>query len=74
MKACKEEKVLIEQYQTDNAGYYLYGNSNKTKCLSSNKINKNCLECNDENNNIICNKSPKVYELINDLCIEIECQ
>ena len=44
MKACKEENVLIEQYQTGNDGYYLSGNSNKTKCLSSNKINKNCLK------------------------------
>ena len=72
-KSCKEEEDYIEQCKTCNEGYYLSNNTNKKECISCNKI-ENCAECNEINNNLICNKCQEGYQLLDNLCIEKNCE
>ena len=72
-KECKDDEDLINQCKICNEGYYLEENSNKTECVSCNKI-EDCMECNEDNNKLICNKCREGYELINNSCIEKNCE
>ena len=72
-KECKDDENIINQCKICNEGYYLEENSNKTECASCNKI-EDCTECNEDNNKLICNKCKEGYELINNSCIEKNCE
>ena len=71
--SCREEENLIDQCKNCNEGYYLSENTNKTECLKCDII-ENCLECNEENNTLICHKCQEGYEYIDNSCVEKVCE
>ena len=71
--SCKIEIGRETECKTCNEGYYLSELTNKTKCLNYNNI-ENCIDCKEVNNNSICNKFKNRYKVINNLCVEEECQ
>ena len=72
-KSCQDDEEFIDKCKTCNYGYYLSNNTNKTKCLSCNKIDK-CIECNEDNDNLICKRCQDGYLLLNNSCIEEKCE
>ena len=65
---CREEEDYQHECKTCNKGYYLSELTNKTECLNCNKI-KDCIECEDNNYNLICIKCQNGYDLLNNVCI-----
>lgn len=72
-KSCQDDEEFIDKCKNCNYGYYLSNNTNKTKCLSCNKIDK-CIECNEDNDNLICKRCQDGYLLLNNSCIEEKCE
>ena len=73
VKLCEEKEDFMYKCKSCNYGYYLSENTNKTECLSCNKIEK-CLECDEENNNLICKKCQDGYLVLNNQCEEEKCE
>lgn len=72
-QSCREEEDYQHEYKTCNKGYYLSELTNRSECLTCNKI-KDCIECEEDNFNLNFIKYKNGYQLLNNLCIEKECE